>query len=997
MRLTTVLGIGLLLFGAGARPAAAQQDVGGTVIDGNTLLPLPLVRVSVSGGSQTAMTDARGQFKISGLSGTVMLSFNRIGYKPTTVSAAVGTTDLRVSLTAAPARLEDVVVTGQAEGVQKRAIGNAVATISASDAVQLAPPQDVSNLINGKAPGVVVLQGSGSVGSGARIKIRGSSSVTLNDTPLLYVDGVRVNNNEGTGTTVQGFASGIVSRLNDIDPESIESIEIIKGPAAATLYGTEASNGVIQIITKRGKEGKAAFNFTGTAGTNWFMNAAERVGTLYGEDANGSLITWNPVEAEKARGTPLFKNGSTQAYHASISGGGATTQYRVGASYDKDNGIEPTNNLWRFNTNLNLTLKPTPKVDIVSSFGVTKSYLNQNYEGGGGALTEALFGSPNLLEPYCGCLNRGFVDFPPETLWDTYQASQRVSRMIGSVQLAHRPFSWLNHRLTVGFDNVGEDNLDLARVPNQAARQFLSSATDLAGGKTVFRNDLTTTTIDYAINARANVSKSLVATTSAGAQYFRRQVYFLRAAGAGFPAAGLENINATTTSFGAGEDLIKNVTVGGFIQEQLAYKNRFFLTGALRADDNSAFGTNFNYVTYPKVSASWVLNEEPFFKGFPLFSTLRLRAAYGETGQQPDAFAALRTYLPVTGGNGAGAVTPNSPGNPDLEPERGKELEVGFDASFLKEKIALDATFYAQKTTGGLFSQNVAPSTGFPGPLLVNTARIQNRGLELQLRASPITKENVTWDFAANFAKNWNKVLDLGGPAFINIVQLFGTPRVDQRHAVGFPLGSNFVRRVVSAQVDANNHAIQQGSLCDNGQGGTTPCFDANGTPIAPQVFAGRTTPDKEGSFSTSLTLYKRLQLFTLVDFKLGAHITQNKARAQCQIFKSCLRNYERAGVDPVVLANDEFGSTFRYEFIEDASFAKLREISVSYTLPDKWARAFNSSAARVTLSGRNLHTWTGYTGIDPESYFVGEQFVRVDQGQTPQLAQVKFTVNLTF
>jgi TonB-linked SusC/RagA family outer membrane protein len=974
---------------------AQQQEISGTVVDGGTLLPLSLVRVTVDNGTQSAMTDARGEFKLTGLTGTsVSVSFRRIGYRPHTETLQVGQTSVRVALAAAPAHLEDVVVTGQAEGVQRRAVGNAVSTISASDAVQLAPPQDVSNLINGKAPGVVVLQGSGSVGSGARIKIRGSASVSLSDTPLLYVDGVRVNNGEGTGVNIQGFSSGVVSRLNDIDPESIESIEIIKGPAAATLYGTEASNGVIQVITKRGREGKAAFNLTAGVGTNWFMDAENRVGNLYGLDANSHLIVWNPVRAEDSLGHPLFRNGSTQGYHAALSGGSATTQYRVGASYEKDNGIEPTNNLWRFSTNLNLTLKPTPKLDVVTSLGVTKSLLNQNYEGGGGALTEALFGSPVLVGPAPD--HRGFVDYPPEVLWNTYQASQRVERLIGSVQLVHRPFSWLNHRLTVGVDLVGEDNLELARVPDQFSRQFLTGATDLAGGKSIFRNDLTTTTVDYAINGKANLSKSIVSTTSVGAQYFRRQAYFLSAAGAGFPAAGLENINAATTNFTAGEDLIKNVTVGVFVQEQLAYKNRLFLTGALRGDDNSAFGKNFNYVTYPKVSASWVLNEEPFFK-VPFLSTFRLRAAYGETGQQPDAFAALRTYLPVTGGNGQGAVTPNSPGNANLEPERGKELELGFDASLFHDKAGVEFTFYSQKTVGGLFNRDVAPSTGFPAPLLVNTARIQNRGVEVQLRGYPISKPNFTWDFAVNFAKNWNKVLDLGGPAFINIVQLFGTPRVDQRHAVGYPLGSNFVRRVVSAQLDADGHAIRDGALCDDGHGGTVLCFDANGNVNAPQVFAGRTTPDKEGSFQTSLTLYKRLQLFALVDFKLGGYITQNKARAQCQIFKTCLRNYERTGVDPILIANDEFGSVFRYAFIEDASFAKLREISVSYTLPDKWARSLGASAARVTLSGRNLHTWTKYTGIDPEAYFVGEQFVRVDQGQTPQLAQVKTTISLTF
>ncbi len=993
MRYLRFLATGAWLTALFASPALAQQEIAGTVIDAGTLLPLSLVRISVEGGTQTTMTDGRGQFKLTNLSGSsVSVTFRRIGYRPHTQTLTVGEASVRIALTGAPAHLEDVVVTGTAEAVQKRAIGNAVSTISASDAVQLAPPQDVSNLINGKAPGVVVLQGSGSVGSGARIKIRGSASVSLSDTPLLYVDGVRVNNGEGSGVTIQGFSSGVVSRLNDIDPESIESIEIIKGPAAATLYGTEASNGVIQVITKRGKEGRPAFSFNAGVGSNWFQNAAGRVGNLYGLDAANKLIVWNPVQAEEARGTPLFRNGSTQGYHASLAGGSATTQYRIGASYEKDDGIEPTNNLWRVSTNVNLTLKPNPKVDVITSFGVTKSLLNQNYEGGGGALTEALFGSPVLV----ATPNRGFVDFPPETLWENFQASQRVERLIGSVQFTHRPFAWLNHRLTLGIDLIGEDNTDLARVPNQAARQFLTSPTDLGGGKSIFRNDLTTTTVDYAMNGKANISKSLVSTTSVGAQYFRRQAYFLSASGAGFPAAGLENINAATTSFFAGEDLIKNVTVGVFVQEQLAYKNRLFLTGALRGDDNSAFGKNFNYVTYPKVSASWVLNEEPFFN-VPFISTLRLRGAYGETGQQPDAFAALRTYLPVTGGNGAGAVTPNSPGNANLEPERGKELELGFDASLFNEKVGLDFTFYAQKTVGGLFNRDVAPSSGFPGSLLVNTARIQNRGVEVQLRGYPINKQNVTWDFAFNFAKNWNKVLDLGGPAFINIVQLFGTPRVDQRHAVGYPLGSNFVRRVVSAQVDADGHAIRQGSLCDDGTGGTTACFDAAGNAVAPRVFAGRTTPDKEGSFQTSITLFRRLQLFTLVDFKLGAYITQNKARAQCQIFKTCLRNYERTGVDPVLTANDEFGSTYRYAFIESASFAKLREISVSYTLPDRWARSLGASAARVTVSGRNLHTWTGYTGIDPEAYFVGEQFVRVDQGQTPQLAQVKTTISLTF
>lgn len=987
-------------FGATARPVSAQADVvAGTVIDGATLIPLSLVRVSVEGTALGAATDARGRFRITGVSGgTVRLAFRRIGYQPVTQSVAAGSVELRVSLSAAAAQLEDVVVTGTAEAVTKRSLGNAVSVIPVSDAVQLAPPQDISNLINGKAPGVTILQGSGSVGSGARIKIRGGSSVTLNDAPLLYIDGVRINNNEGAGVQVQGFSSGIISRINDLDPESIESIEIIKGPAAATLYGTEASNGVIQVITKRGKEGKPVFSITAAQGTNWFMNAADRVGTLYGCATrfgclNGQgLQTWNPVNAEEARGTPMFKNGAVSALHADVSGGGATTLYRIGASYQNDNGIEPTNNLWRFSGNMNLSIKPVSTLDINASLGFTESNVNQNYEGGGGTITEALFGAPALVSTP----NRGFIDYPPQVLWSTYQAYQRVSRAIASVQINHHPTGWFNQRLTIGVDRAGEDNLELARVPDQASRYWLNGASDLGGAKSVFRNDLTTTTFDYSLNAKASLTSNIHATTSAGVQYFRRQLYTLSAAGAGFPAAGLENINAATTSFFAGEDLIRNVTAGGFIQEQLEYKNRLFLTGALRADKNSAFGANFNLVKYPKVSASWVVSEEPFFHSSWL-NSLRLRAAYGETGQQPDAFASLRTYLPVTGGNGAGAVTPNSPGNPNLAPERGKELETGIDASLFRDRLGVEVTFYAQKTTGGLFAQSVAPSTGFPGSRLVNTAVIQNRGLEIQLRGSPIANDKVAWDWAFNFSKNWNKVLDLGGPAFINIVQQFGTPRVDQRHAVGYPLGTNWVIHVLSSPLDANGFAVRQGSICDDGKGSTMACFDGSGNTIAPRVFAGRTTPDKEGSFSSSVTFLRRFRVYGLVDFKLGQYITNNKARAQCQIFKTCLRNYEPAGTPSDVLADDAFGSPFRWAFIEDASFAKLRELSVSYTVPDRWARSFGASSARITLSGRNLHTWTKYTGIDPEAYFVGEAYVRVDQGQTPQLAQFKTTINLTF
>jgi hypothetical protein len=226
---------------------------------------------------------------------------------------------------------------------------------------------------------------------------------------------------------------------------------------------------------------------------------------------------------------------------------------------------------------------------------------------------------------------------------------------------------------------------------------------------------------------------------------------------------------------------------------------------------------------------------------------------------------------------------------------------------------------------------------------------------------------------------------------------VFGAPRADHLHVVGYPMGANWARRIVSADLDANGRAINQ--MCDNGQGGTTPCFDANGNPAAPRVYLGRTTPPIEGSFSSSLTLWSRLRLYGLVDYKANYRITQNDARARCQIFITCLRNIYPERYDPAVVAEDQTsgGAGFRSNFIEDASFLKLREISAQYTLPTRLVQPFGASAASFTLSARNLHTWTDYTGIDPEAFFVAERFVRVTQSQTPQLTQFLGTINLTF
>jgi TonB-dependent SusC/RagA subfamily outer membrane receptor len=302
----------LLLVVGSSEPAAAQQGtVSGVVVAEQSRRPLVGAQVQVVGTQMGGLTDASGRFTLSGVSGAqIQLQVTMLGYRTTTVSVASGATDIRISMAETAIALDELVVTGTAGGQQRRAIGNSVATVRAADIAATAPVRSMQDLINARAAGVVVMPGTGMVGSGSRIRIRGTSTFSLSGDPLIYVDGVRVNNETGSGISVQAFGSGVVSRLNDFDPSQIESIEILKGPAAATLYGTEAARGVINIITKKGVEGGHRFSMTVRQGTNDFANAAGRMPVNYWRDAQGNVQSLNVTQLREDQGLPLFRDRS---------------------------------------------------------------------------------------------------------------------------------------------------------------------------------------------------------------------------------------------------------------------------------------------------------------------------------------------------------------------------------------------------------------------------------------------------------------------------------------------------------------------------------------------------------------------------------------------------------------------------------------------------------------------------------------------------------------
>ncbi len=974
--------------------AAAQTGtVTGQVVSEATGEPVANAQVVVVGTQRGALTDREGRFTVANVSaGSREIRAQSIGYRSVTQTVQVpadGEVAVSFRLVPTAVALDEIVVTGVAGETQRRAIGNVVDRISATELAETGSVTSVQDLLTGRSAGVVITPGTGMVGSGSRIRIRGSSSFSLSNQPLIYVDGIRVDNAAATGPATQAFGSSVISRINDFNPRDIESIEIIKGPAAATLYGTEASNGVIQIITKRGAAGTPSLNMTVRQGANWFANAEGRVPTNYWRNPEtGEVMSINLAQTERERGTPLWRTGHLQNYNLNLSGGAENVRYYIAGDWEREEGADWDNQLRRGSGRANLTITPYETLEVTGSLGYVRGRTDLACEAGCGGVTWASYFATPAHTVGDQAFRRGARSFTPEAYWGITDRFQNLSRTTGSAQLAHRPVDWFSHRLTFGMDEAREDN---QTVTERTAlyQEWNPSGT---GGKLVGRREATNTTFDYNGTVSRPLTQGLASNTTAGLQVYRSATHFVSASGDDFALPGLRVINAAAETSG-GETFVENTTVGVFGQQQFNLRDRLFLTLGLRADDNSAFGEEFELIYYPKVSASWVVSEEPFWN-LPFVETLRLRGAYGHTGLQPGAFDALRTFTPVAGPGDVSTITPGSVGNPELAPERSEELELGFEAGFLQDRFGIELTGYTGRTRDAILLEQVAPSTGFSGSRFVNVGEIANRGVELVLRGTPVVTPNVGWDVNFNIGTNRSEVIDLGGQETVVVDAGFGV-----EHRLGMPLGGWYHRRIVDADFDESGRFIAASLLCDDGAGGTVPCAQA------PNVFLGQTNPTTEGGFSTTLTLFQDLRLSGMLDFNTGYRKWDHLTRVRCALFNVCLENvspldFVGTQEDRARLAAYQTGATYGAEYINDASFARLRELSASYTLPTDWARRIGASRATISMAGRNLFTWTNWTGMEPEAMFMGGAragFIQLEQNHLPQIQQFVTSINLSF
>ena len=987
--------LAVLLMAAGAQAQAQTTgSITGRVRDVRTGLPLAGAVVTVGGTQLTGTVGQDGRYRIVNVApGSHSLRVTQIGFGETTqtvqVSAnAIATADFDLQPAAIP--LEEILVTGTAgSGARLRSIGNSVAKINAVEAVALGAPPNISTLINARAPGVVVNFATGRLGAGQSINIRGRSSLTLGNSPLIYLDGVRINSEVGGGTGPQqvsgAFSSqgaGVAGRLNDINPDDIESIEIIKGPAAATIYGTEASAGVIQIFTKKGVAGtRPVFGIQVEQGSMFFRDAAGRVPTNYLRDpANPSnIVPWNAVEAEDS--LPLFRTGRRTGVQGSVSGGFDQARYYISSSYDDATGIEPNNGLKQFSLHANVNVTPSSKLDLATSLHFVDLRARLGTDQGASVLYGAHYGHP--LFP--GLANaRGFAPgIAPEFIWELWDNSQKVKRFTNSNTISHRPTRWLSHRLNVGLDYTHDDGRNLERfAPPQLAAVAPGISGIVATGRIVqFLRNTSMFSIDYSGTATANVTSALSAATSLGLQTFRTEGSASQLGGTGFAGAGLETIQGMAAALPSASSQVINTTVGAYLQEKLSWRDRLFLTGAVRVDNNSAFGEDLKWVTYPKADFAWVISEEPFWNFGEVVNTLRLRAAYGESGRAPSTFSALRTFSSTQGPGGSNAVTPGSLGNPDLKPERGKEWEAGFEAELFR-RFSLDFTYFDKTTEDLIVNRAVAPSSGFSGSIPTNLGRVDNHGIELRATLQALELDNVRWELSGSVATNDDVIKDVG-----TVPSAVTSASTANRH--GYPIQAFWARKVFSAERNPTN-----------GQAMNVLCADSAGTAgvacaTAPFHFIGRTIPSTTGSVMSTMTFLKRLRLFAMFDFQRGNVLFNGNEAVRCAALTGqplCEVNYypERYPIEYVAAATSTaFTQHYIDQYIQDASYVKLREVSLSYRLPERWLRGL--SDASITLAGRELHTWTKYKGLDPDFSQT------TDQAITPQLTQLTVILNVKF
>lgn len=937
-----------------AQGSGERGKISGTVNNAATGDPLIGANVVVSGTILGASTDSDGYFLIDNVpAGDYEVAVYYIGYTGASQNVTVGSGTVQVTfqLSTDVLGFDEIVVTGSAGATSKRQLGNTIATVQGESIIE-ARTVDISGALSGKFAGVQVTQNSGDPAAGISVRLRSASTVNGSSDPLYIIDGVIVNNNSNN---ILGVQSVVQNRLSDVNPADIERIEVIKGGAAAAIYGSRASNGVVQIFTKRGQIGKPRITFGTSVNFNSLRKKIDFNQAPKDWVNAGDVTDLSTVDAERFDYQDLvFRNSTGTDNYMSVAGGVGNTTYFGSASFLSNNGIMESTSFDRSSVRLRINQIISDRASFSVGTYVSSSNSDDMPNGGyGSGVIQSILFSNNSIDPSPDADgNYPQMTFYPNILEyiETFDFEQQNKRAISDLQFTFLPFDGLQLNYVLGYDD--SRSTGTTYTPIGTTTSSLGSARSTNINQSQLNSDISAT---YQTQLSAPISSNTAAGYSYQYDEFER---------GSITATGLA-IGVQTTdgaaSVSTGDFNSARSIWGGYVQQTFGFQNKLFLTGAARIDGSSVFGDDERNQFYPKGSLSYILSEEGFWK-IDAINNLKLRAAWGQAGNLTaiGPFDRLTNYSAVSINGQSGLISPSLVGNPDLKPERQTETEFGLDLGMFNNRVGLEVTGYFQTIEDLLVARTLAPSTG-AGSRIENIADMENKGIELQLTMNPVAKRDFNWFANISFSSNKNEVNGVEGDQ-IGIGN-FGFSKARNGEPLGIFYQSYFARNADgSLLLDANGlPQRERGSVDANGV--NMPERDENGQPTG--AILQKKIGDPNPSYVASLTnqfQYKNWTFRTQFDAVQGFDVLSWDSRMFFRFGGGVQTERELNGEEAKGTGAAKFGIAEAY--IEDGSFIKLRELSLSYL----WNSPFMSiSSVRFTLAGRNLFSFDDYSKWDPE------------------------------
>ncbi len=905
-------------FGFGTPGALEAQENGqviGQVVDQATGRPLVQAQVYLAGTGLGTLTRGDGRFLILNVPpGNYTLTAERIGMRTATAQITVQggqSTTADLELEEEALGLDEIVVTGTAGQARRREVGTSVAQI---DVATLADPvASVDQLLSARAPGVIAVRSSGMSGSGSQIRLRGNVSVAMSNQPLIYVDGVRIRSdglalNHAVGQHVAFGPKDVMGPLNDINPSDIERIEIVKGPAATALYGTEAAGGVIQIFTKRGSGGDAQWSAQIDQGLNWVQE-------------------FGPPNAPFMRLDPWLRNAHQQRYSLSVRGGTETVSYYVSGSVDNNEGILPNDADEKYLGRINLGFQPRSDLDVQVNTSITRQHVENSPSGSSPySISHNGYKRSPAIGRHATYVGSYEVDVITRLL--EYQIDTDVDRIVAGITATYTPMPRFTNRLTLGLDRLASD------MRNIRPFGYVNDPRGSVSDRTWTAEQLTA---DYVGSFDLRFTETFRTSLSWGGQSIVSRETDLGASTRGLPGPG-EHTVTSGASYQAREARSRVVNAGIFGQTLLDFSDRYFLTVALRIDGNSAFGQDFGLQPYPRATFSWVMSDEGFWPQD--LGEMKVRVAWGHAGRAPGAFDAVRTWDPIPW-LGQTSFNPRNLGNPSLGPERTIELEAGIDGSFFDERLRVGFTYYDQETRDALIPVQLTPSLGFTGSQLRNVGMLSNKGLELDVNGTLLQSRALSWNMGLTVYTNKSEAVDLGGNAGFRVS---GNGWLEEGHPVPAVRYDRLMNPDAIAEPEVDRNHIWGPNQPTLTVTPSTSVTFGNGMVVSArgEYMGGHYIYDRQSSSSAN-----RGQVSPLCDAAVPRLLAGERSQMTAFDIYTCSGNFTPRLVYP----ND---------------FFRVRDFTVQAPLPFQVPGATN---ATLTLSVQNFWTWTtdDFLAMDPE------------------------------